>query len=348
MSFALLRAASIAAMALVAALPGGAWAQGGSVKDRNAEERVRTAAYARALERLRADVAAANAAIRDCNISAYFRARDRYSSDIPDLVIHDVGAGHIPDFPQYPERCTPPPTPGGGGGGPRFGPHYVLAGAQPFVGVNIGGGFQNTNFSVAPPFTVNSNGVTGGGFGGVLFPVPNTNAQFGFRFGGEGGNITGNIVTPPASPTFKYTVKTDAVIYQEAMFKIAVDESPVPQDRVFINYNYFQGLSVTGSVGVAESHSSVNGTAGAFSVTDSGWRPGITFTAGIGVPVATLPNGAVVDLFAQYRGIQWISTVNIRGAVNIGSFTNEVDVGATVHFNSFFDFRPEPGDFDTR
>jgi hypothetical protein len=324
-----------------------AHAQGGRPNDVRAEKRADEAAFARALARMQADVAAANAAIRDCNPYVYFHAKDRYYSDFQDLKLHPV-AGKPPDFPEYPEHCTPPPTPGGGGGGPRFGPHYVLAGAQPFVGLNIGGGFQNTNFSVAPPFTVNSNGVTGGGFGGVLFPVPNTNAQFGFRFGGEGGNITGNIVTPPASPTFKYTVKTDAVIYQEAMFKIAVNESPVPQDRVFLNYNYFQGLSVTGSVGVAESHSSVNGTAGAFSVTDSGWRPGITFTAGIGVPVATLPNGAVVDLFAQYRGIQWISTVNIPGAVNIGSFTNEVDVGATVHFNSLFDFRPEPGDFDTR
>ena len=76
----------------------------------------------------------------------------------------------------------------------------------------------------------------------------------------------------------------------------------------------------------------MNGTAGAFSVTDSGWRPGITFTAGVAKPVAILANGGVVDLFVQYRGTQFISTVNVPGAVNIGSFTSEVDGGITVHF----------------
>ena len=93
------------------------------------------------------------------------------------------------------------------------------------------------------------------------------------------------------------------------------------------------GISLSAQVSASPSlHTSVNGTAGAFSVTDSGWRPGITFTAGVAKPVAILANGAVVDLFAQYRGTQFISTVNVPGAVKIGSFTNEVDGGITVHF----------------
>jgi hypothetical protein len=223
-------------------------------------------------------------------------------------------------------------------GGPGiFGP-----GAQPFVGVNVGGGFQNTNFSVSDTgFNVNGSGVMGGGFGGVLFPIPNTNAQAGFRIGGEGGNITGDIRMPAVSPTFNYTVTTSWMAYQEGMvrmpvagaFKIATNESPRPQDRAFLNYNYFNSNPyVTGSVGIAESGTSVKGTSGAFSVTDNMVRTGITFSVGAGTPVVTLYNGAVIELFAQYRGTQWISTVNIPGGVPIGSFTNEVDLGLQWRF----------------
>jgi hypothetical protein len=206
-------------------------------------------------------------------------------------------------------------------GGPGiFGP-----GAQPFVGVNVGGGFQNTNFSVSDTgFNVNGSGVMGGGFGGVLLPIPNTNAQAGFRFGGEGGNITGDIRMPAVSPTFNYTVKADAVLYQEAIVRVPINRQ-ISSTGPYELGPYLDPY-LTGSVGVAESHTSVNGTAGMFSVTDSGWRPGITFTAGVAAPVARLPGG-VVDLIVQYRGTQWISTVNIPGGVPIGSFTNEVDLG---------------------
>jgi hypothetical protein len=105
----------------------------------------------------------------------------------------------------------------------------------------------------------------------------------------------------------------------------------------------FERVFLTGSVGVAESGTSVRGTSGAFSVTDNIGRTGITFTVGVGTPVVTLYNGAVIDLFAQYRGTQFISTVNIPGAVNIGSFTNEVSVGATFSFSELF-----PTAFGTR
>jgi hypothetical protein len=242
-----------------------------------------------------------------------------------------------PPPPKPPNLMPPPESPVRPQDQVMMGPGPIFRGAQPFVGVNVGGGFQNTNFSVSDTgFNVNGSGVMGGGFGGVLFPIPNTNAQAGFRIGGEGGNITGDIRMPAVSPTFNYTVTTSWMAYQEGMvripvagaFKIATNESPRPQDRAFLDYNYFNSIPyVTGSVGIAESGTSVKGTSGAFSVTDNMVRTGITFSVGAGTPIVTLYNGAVIDLFAQYRGTQWISTVNIPGGVPIGSFTNEVDLG---------------------
>jgi hypothetical protein len=216
---------------------------------------------------------------------------------------------------------------------------------QPIVGIYGGGGFPTTNFSVDPQFNVNGSGFVGGGFGGVLLPVPNTNVLIGPRIGIQGSNITGSITSPAASPLFTYTVRTDWMAYQEgfirfAGFKIADNESPRPADRAFFSYDYFNNINsgpfVTGSLGIAESGTSIKGTSGAFSVTDNVVRTGITFTVGAGVPVVTLYDGSVIDLFAQYRGTQFISTVNIPGGVNIGSFTNEVDVGATLRFDEHF------------
>jgi hypothetical protein len=136
---------------------------------------------------------------------------------------------------------------------------------------------------------------------------------------------------PALSPRFNYTVKTDATLYQEAV--ISIPALSLAPRFVFVGTALeILDLNARLSAGVAESHTSVNGTAGAFSVTDSNWRPGITFTAGVAKPIAILANGGVVDLFAQYRGTQFISTVNIPGGVNIGSFTNEVDVGVTLNF----------------
>jgi hypothetical protein len=169
--------------------------------------------------------------------------------------------------------------------------------------------------------------VIAGGFAGYLLPIPNTNAQLGVRVGGEGGNISGNIVTPAASPLFTYKVQTNWIAYQEALVQINMREGLVVEPTIA---GFFNGIKPFGSLGVAESGVSVKGTSGTFSVTDSAVRTGITFTAGVGLPVAVFPSGTGIDLFAQYRGTQWISTVNIPGAVNIGSFTNEVDVGVTV------------------
>jgi hypothetical protein len=234
---------------------------------------------------------------------------------------------------------SPPPPPPESPVRPQdqvmMGPGPIFPGAQPFVGVNFSGDFQTTNFTFSDTgFNVNGSGVMGGGFAGVLLPIPNTNALAGFRVGGQGGNITGDIKMPASSPTFNYTVKTDATLYQEAV--VSIPASSITSFLLNVAYDVPLApkwdFAFGASVGVAESHTSVNGTAGAFSVTDSGWRPGITFTAGVAKPVAILANGGVVDLFVQYRGTQFISTVNVPGGVNIGSFTNEVDGGITVHF----------------
>ncbi len=89
--------------------------------------------------------------------------------------------------------------------------------------------------------------MVGGGFGGVLLPVPNTNVLIGPRFGVQGSNITGSITSPAASPLFTYTVRTDWMAYQEAIvripvggaFKIAENKLPLPQDRAYFSYNYY-------------------------------------------------------------------------------------------------------------
>jgi hypothetical protein len=149
MSLALLRAAAIATGALLVALPVGAWAQGGLPSDAAAAQRTAQRSYDRALQRLKADIVAADAAIRNCNYPAYERAATAYSNDF-DLTARYRGAGakgavggDLPGLPKYPENCTPPPGP------PKSAlyfpsPVHIIPRAQPFVGFNIGAGFQNT------------------------------------------------------------------------------------------------------------------------------------------------------------------------------------------------------------
>jgi hypothetical protein len=257
-------------------------------------------------------------AAADCNEQRYYSARQSfieskmshgYTESEADRTVRDV----------FPFRRDCPPA-----SALYFpSPVNIVPRAQPIVGLNLAGGFQGTNFPTDPQFNVNGSGVIGGAFGGVLFPVPNTNALAGFRVGGEGGYITGNIVTPPASPLFTYNVRTNWIVYQDALLQVDM-----------LN-GFFNGIKPFGSVGAAESDVSAKGTSGTFSVTDSGVRTGMTFTAGVTLPVFALTNGVVVDLFAQYRGTQWIGVVNIPGAVPISSFTNEVDLGVTFNFNAF-------------
>jgi hypothetical protein len=209
----------------------------------------------------------------------------------------------------------------------------AVAGAQPFVGLNIGGAFQSTNFSVDPPFSTNGSGVIGGGFGGVLFPLANTNVQLGFRVGGEGSNITGDIRMPAASPTFTYKVQTNWIVYQEAALKIGEILEVDPRARGAFSREG-GGLFALFAAGVAESGTSVKGTSGMFSVTDNAVRSGMTFSAGAGIPLFMLANGVGIDGLIQYRGILWSSTANIPGRVDIGSFTNELTAGLMVRFGA--------------
>jgi len=183
-----------------------------------------------------------------------------------------------------------------------------------YVGGNIGVGSQGTNFSVDPPFTVYGSGPIYGGFGGMLFPIPNSNLQLGFRLGWEGSNISGKVESPPASPLFDYRVRTYSTFYQDAVVKFPA--------AFALPSTFF-----TGSIGIAEMQTSVNGTSGLFSVTDSAYRAGPTFTAGIGTLLGTLPNGAAVEGFVQWRSSLLGGTASIPGSVPFGSFTNEVDVG---------------------
>ena len=195
---------------------------------------------------------------------------------------------------------------------------------QTIASVYVGGGSATTNFSVDPPFNVNGTGVVGGGFGGVLFPVPHTtNTDVGFRVGAQGGRISGTTSTPAASPFFSYTVTSGPMFYEEAFIRFA-GFTPSRPSSFFL----------TASVGIAESKASVTGVSGPFSVTDSSIRTGMTFTAGAGLPIATFANGTQVELFGQWRGTQWIANVSIPGGVPIGSFTNEIDGGLTFHFNA--------------
>lgn len=222
--------------------------------------------------------------------------------------------------------------------------YYDAFKPQYFVGANVSGDFQQTNFAVAPPFTVNSSGAMGGLFGGALFPVPNTNISIGPRLGWEGGFLQGGIVAPPASP-FTYKVTTNSMFYQEAMVKIPVPLFADPRSPP-VSPGYPPALLfpfVTASAGVAEVHTEVKGTLGAFSVVDSGYRPGITLTAGLGVPVdglwryLTAFNPAPsdfdsIDLLVQWRGTMTTATVNIPGAVPQAYWVNGIEFGIQLRY----------------
>jgi hypothetical protein len=132
-------------------------------------------------------------------------------------------------------------------------------------------------------------------------------------------------MAPSASPLFTYAVTTNWMAYQEALWKVSIQPLDMPTMR---DRSWF----VLAGVGVAETSVSVNGKSGAFSVTDNAARPGLTVSAGIGVPVAMLPGGVGVDAFAQWRGTQWSGNVSIPGSVPISGFVNEVDVGLTFNF----------------
>jgi hypothetical protein len=130
--------------------------------------------------------------------------------------------------------------------------------------------------------------------------------QLGFRVGGEGSNITGDIRMPAASPAFTYKVQTNWIVYQEAALKIGEILEVDPRARGAFSREG-GGLFALFAAGVAESGTSVKGTSGMFSVTDNAVRSGMTFSAGAGIPLFMLANGVGIDGLVQYRGILWSS-----------------------------------------
>jgi hypothetical protein len=86
-------------------------------------------------------------------------------------------------------------------------------------------------------------------------------------------------------------------------------------------------------------HTTTKGTLGAFSVTDGGYNPGITFTTGIGVPITRelvgfekTFLGGNAEIFVQWRGTTTLASVNIPGAVPQGVWIQGVDVGLQIHY----------------
>jgi hypothetical protein len=213
-----------------------------------------------------------------------------------------------------------------------------MSAPQYFVGADVAGAFQQTNFLVAPPFNVNGSGAMGGVFGGVLIPVPNTNVLMGPRIGWQGGNINGTIVAPPASP-FTYTVRTNSVFYQDAMFKVLfpqlynlIPHAPLPAAAPLTYPPNFLFPFITASVGVAEVHTDVKGTLGAFQVGAGDYRPGVTFTTGVGVPVGFVGDGVAAEVFVQWRGTMSTASVNIPAPVANTYWINGVDFGVQFRY----------------
>lgn len=172
-----------------------------------------------------------------------------------------------------------------------------------FGGVEGGGGFSNTTFQTIPSFDVSGTGGLVGVNAGILVNIPGSTVSIGPRIGWIGGNVSGKTERPPASPFFDYEVKTLNAFYEEAFIRFAgftpASSSPRPQDRVFVNYNYF----VTASLGLAQVQNQVIGTSGAFRVTDTYTANGVTASIGLGMPVFRTDNGVTVDLTGQYRVI---------------------------------------------
>jgi hypothetical protein len=71
----------------------------------------------------------------------------------------------------------------------------------------------------------------------------------------------------------------------------------------------------------------VKGTLGAFSAIDGGYRPGITFTSSIGVPLGFIGNGVAADLFVQWRGTMTTATVYIPGPVPTAFWIERINIG---------------------
>jgi hypothetical protein len=203
---------------------------------------------------------------------------------------------------------------------------------HPFFALEGGGGWSNTNFAVAPPFSVSGSSFVGGINGGVLIDIPGTIFSVGPRIGWQGGNMSGSISGPTASPFFDYSVKTKSIFYQEALVSIPIQRELIGFEKTFFEPGGGQTSLrlpfVTASVGIAELQTQITGISGAFQVIDSANRTGFTGTIGIGIPISQTFLGGEMNAYAQYRGtVLSRANVNIPGMVPIDFWAQGITFG---------------------
>jgi hypothetical protein len=227
-----------------------------------------------------------------------------------------------------------------------------LGGLHPFFGVEVGGGWSNTNFEVTPNFNVGGSGFLGGVNGGALFDVPGTKLSIGGRLGWLGSSVSGSTSRPPASPAFDYDVKTRSVALEEFIVSWGPDFSSIntgssidwtsgrthhyePTPPADLSFELlYQSMHPYVSLGAAQVRTQVGGTAGAFQVSDSLTQTGLT--GSVGVEFAVLRNfmGGKLDVYAQWRGIFLPDgVVNIPGSVTIDErWTQTVTTGLVIRY----------------
>jgi hypothetical protein len=238
--------------------------------------------------------------------------------------------------------ATPPPTRrprlSTGSGGLRMRHHAPSRTVQSpttrpvefFGGIELGGGFSNTDFMTIPGFDVTGTGGLVGLNAGFLWSVGATVA-IGPRLGWFGSNVNGKTERPPASPNFDYEVLMRNIFYAEALVRFAASATsdPRPVDRVFFNYDYY----ATASLGVAQVQNQVTGTSGAFRVVDSYTAIGVTASAGLGVPIFQSSSGVTIDLTGQYR-VTFVPQVevNIPGKVGNDFWAQGLSFGLELRY----------------
>jgi opacity protein-like surface antigen len=175
---------------------------------------------------------------------------------------------------------------------------------QPFVGIEGGMRASTTRFDVDPPFDVDSTIGVVGVNGGFLYMPTGTNFVVGPRVGVLLGFGSGSITSPPASPAFTYKVEMPWTAFYEAV--AGANLGPALFSR---------NTRILGSIGGATTHTTITGTAGAFSVESSTTTTGLTASLGMDVEVSP-----ALFVGGQFRYINApTGTVLIPGLVPISS-----------------------------
>jgi hypothetical protein len=224
---------------------------------------------------------------------------------------------------------------------------------QPFFGFEGGFGGTTSRFDVSPSFNATGTGGVGGISAGFLTPLPGTNLLVGPRVGFLGGNLGGSVSNPVASPFFTYDTRTNEAVTWEAMFNVGANnlnrfgDVTVAAFGGWMYASFQQGLTQSGSsslitganltnwrqwvmglsFGGVTANTQVNGTSGAFNVSDSVTRTG--FTAALNAQyLMTGQLAATANLryiYLPYR------TVNIPGSVAVNEQKFLFTVGLNVY-----------------